>query len=80
LDEGRLGVMRGFTEMIVQEILKRSLENVHIVEILVKMRIQNSIKTLLLCVEKSFGVFYRTVMTEICIVISIVGEKKVKKN
>ena len=33
--------------MIVQGILKLSLENVHIIEIWVKIRIQNSIKKLL---------------------------------
>jgi len=48
LDEGGLGVIRVFTEMILQGILKLSLENVHTVEIVVKMRNQNSIKKLLL--------------------------------
>ena len=42
MDEGRLGVIRIFTKMPVQGILKLSVDNVHIVEILVKMKTQNS--------------------------------------
>jgi hypothetical protein len=43
-----LGVIRVSTEMTVQGILKLSLDNIHIVEILVKIRSQNSMKKLLL--------------------------------
>ena len=56
--------------MIVQGILKLSLENVHIIEIWVKIRIQNSIKKLLpsglkYVLKKSFSVLCRTVVTKI---------------
>jgi len=66
-----LGVIRVFTEMTVQGILKLSLDNIHIVEILMKMKTQNSIKKKVtskwaqIYVEKSFSVLCRTVMTKI---------------
>jgi hypothetical protein len=62
--ERELCAMTVFTEMTLQRILQLSLDNVNIIEIVVKMRLRIYGNGAQIRVEKSFSVLRRTVPTK----------------